>query len=55
MWLNPLRRTWAEAEQLFQAVRLIHAPDEIDRVLSEHLSAAPRTPHLGRTATVLPG
>jgi tRNA-dihydrouridine synthase C len=37
MWLNPLRRTWPEAERLFQAVRLIHDPDEVDRVLGQFL------------------
>jgi tRNA-dihydrouridine synthase C len=39
MWLNPLRRTWPEAELLFQAVRLIHDPAEIDALLAHHLSA----------------
>ncbi len=34
MWLNPLRRTWLEAERLFQAVRLIHTPAQVDEVLA---------------------
>ncbi len=39
MWLTPLRRTFPDAERLFQAVRLVHDPAEIDRILGLHLSA----------------
>ena len=44
MWLTPLRRTWADAEALFQAVRLIHDPAEIDAILAAHLSAREAAP-----------
>jgi len=43
MWLNSLRRTWPDAERLFQAVRLIHAPEQIDPVLALHLGSVRST------------
>ncbi len=34
MWLNPLRRTFVDAELLFQSVRLLHSPEAVDLVLN---------------------
>lgn len=40
MWLTPLRRTFPDAERLFQAVRLLHDIEAVDAVLAHHLGTA---------------
>lgn len=40
MWLNPLRRTFAAAELLFQTIRMVDDAVEIERVLAQQLGAA---------------
>ncbi|HMW18551.1 MAG TPA: tRNA-dihydrouridine synthase [Accumulibacter sp.] len=48
LWLNALRRTFVEAETLFESVRPLRRVDEVENVLCMH--GVPITPRLAATA-----